>query len=137
METSSIINTKRIQYIAVSVSLLILFFVIELIRRKKIREDYSLIWFVFGIIFVVFSLWRNGLDIVSRILGIAYPPAAIFLILLMAVFALLIHYSIIITRLSESNKILAQAIGIIELELRRLKKERPVGDESSKNPGSS
>jgi len=132
MPIDSIINTKRIQYIAIIGSLFLLIFILELIRRKKIQEDYSLLWLFFGFIFFIFSLWRNGLDVVSRILGIAYPPAAIFLILLMAVFALLIHYSIIITRLSENNKTLAQAIGILELELRQLKKIKHIGDEYSK-----
>jgi len=120
MDSGSIINVRRIQYIAIFVSLLLFIFIIELIRRKKIREDYSIIWLFFGAVFIVFSIWRNGLDVVSHLLGIAYPPAAIFLILLVAVFALLIHFSIIITGLSEKNRTLAQAIGILELELRQL-----------------
>jgi len=133
MDTSLIVNVKRIQYIAVFVSSLLLIFIVELIRRKKIREDYSLVWLAFSVVFVVFSIWRNGLDVVSRLLGIAYPPAAIFLILLVAVFALLMHYSIIITGLSEKNRILAQAIGILELELRQLKKNNRVANKNIKN----
>ena len=57
----------------------------------------------------------------ARLVGIAYAPAALFLILLLAVFLILIEFSIIISKLAERNKNLAQEIGILKEELEKLK----------------
>jgi len=114
------IEPSRIQVLAIIGSILFLAFIIELIRKKKIRDAYGLLWVLFGVVFIVISVWRQGLEILSRLLGIYYTPAAFLLILIMAVILILIQYSLVISRLSENNKTLAQQIGIINLELKEL-----------------
>lgn len=114
------IEPSRIQVLAIIGSILFLAFIIELIRKKKIRDAYGLLWVLFGVVFIVISVWRQGLEILSRLLGIYYTPAAFLLILIMAVILILIQYSLVISRLSENNKALAQQVGIINLELKEL-----------------
>ncbi|MDD3051748.1 MAG: DUF2304 domain-containing protein [Candidatus Cloacimonetes bacterium] len=111
------VDTSRIQYIAIVISILFFLFIIELIREKKLKEQYSLLWLFSSILFIVFSIWRGGLHSISRLLGIAYPPAAFFLIFFMAVFLILIQFSVIISKLSEENKKLAQEIGLLKKEM--------------------
>ncbi|MDP8200612.1 MAG: DUF2304 family protein [Candidatus Tenebribacter burtonii] len=41
----SVINTNRLQYVAIFLSILLFVFIFELTRKKKIREVYSLLWF--------------------------------------------------------------------------------------------
>jgi hypothetical protein len=77
----------------------------------------------FSLVFIVLSIWRGGLDYFSSLLGIAYPPAAIFIILLMAVFLILIQFSVIISQLSNKNKTLAQDLALLKFEFGKLKKE--------------
>ena len=72
-------------------------------------------------VFVFFSIWRQGLEFFAGLMGIAYPPAALFLILLLAVFLILIEFSVNISRLSEQNKILAQELALLRNELQQLK----------------
>lgn len=113
----------KVQYFAVTASICIILFVLELIRRKKIKEEYSLLWLFLGIVFLIFSIWREGLDYFSKLIGIYYPPATLFLLLLVGVFAILIHFSIVISKLTEKNKLLTQELGIYKMELDLIKKE--------------
>ena len=114
---------NRIQYIAIIFSIVLLIFIFELIRRKKIREQYSLLWLFFSIIFVVLSIWREGLDAFAKLVGIDYAPSALFLLLVLAIFLILIQFSIIISRLSEENKKLSQESGLLKLEIDEIKKK--------------
>ncbi len=107
-------NNNTIQYIAIAGSLLFLFFIFNLVRKKKMREEYSLLWIFLGVIFLGLSLWREGLESISALLGIAYPPAALFLILLLVVFLILIQFSIVVTRLSDNVKQLTQELALLK-----------------------
>ena len=115
------INPARVQYLAVAGSLLFLALVVELVRKKKIREEYSLLWIFFGAVFLGVSLWRHGLDLLSRLLGIYYAPMAFLLLLMMAVFLILIQFSVVISRLKDENKKLVQRLALLELERKRPK----------------
>jgi hypothetical protein len=115
-------DISQIQIVAITVSLLLFLFIMYLIRSQRLKEEYSLLWIFFSVIFIVFSFWRNGLDYISDFLGVAYPPAALFMILLMAIFLILIEFSIIISKLSNKNKTLAQEIGLMKYEIEKLKK---------------
>jgi hypothetical protein len=118
-----VVNTDRIQYIAIAGSIGLLLLILELIRRKKLKEEYSLLWLFFGLVFLFFSVFREALDRLSNLTGIAYSPAALFLILLMAVFFILIQFSVIISRLSEHNKKLGQEVGILKSEMKQLREK--------------
>lgn len=113
------INTDKIQYFAIAGSIILLFFIIELIRRKKIKEQYSLLWLFFGAGFIVLSIWRDGIEEIAALVGIAYAPAAFLLILVMAIFLILIEFSIIISKLSDNVKVLVQEIGLIKEKMKK------------------
>jgi hypothetical protein len=83
-----------------------------------------LLWLFSSAVFIFFSIFRDLLEYFAALVGIAYPPAALFLILLLAVFLILIEFSIIISKLSDQNKDLAQEIGILKMEVEKLKKNK-------------
>lgn len=120
---TQLFTIPKIQGFAIASSVLLLFFLIYLIRRKRIKEEYSLLWLFFGIIFIVFSAWRSGLDYIAKIIGIAYPPAAMMLLFMLAFFFILIEFSTILSRLSDRNKNLTQEIGLLKMELNKIKKQ--------------
>ena len=113
------VNTDKIQYFAIAGSIILLFFIIELIRRKKIKEQYSLLWLFFCVGFIVLSIWRDGIEEIAILVGIAYAPAAFLLILVMAIFLILIQFSVIISKLSENVKVLVQEIGLMKDKLKK------------------
>ena len=125
-ETTSTIgsNIQTTQYIAIAVSVALFLYILYLVRKKRIKEEYSLLWLFSSIVFIFFSIFRNLLEEFAALVGIAYPPAALFLILLLAVFLILIEFSVIISKLSEQTKNLAQEIGILKMEIEKLKKKK-------------
>ena len=117
------VDTSRIQYVAIAGSILLLLFIFELARKGRKRIQYSDLWFCVGGLFLTFSIWRDGLDTIARLLGVAYPPAALFLVLIIGVIGILIHFSVVVSRLSERTRTLVQEMGVLSLEIRRLKKK--------------
>jgi hypothetical protein len=115
------IEIWRIQIVAIIFSLLVMMFIFELIRRKKLREKYSLIWFGAGMVMILFSVWRDLLDRVAHWLGVGYAPALLFLVALFFGMVLMIHFSVVISELTEKNKTLAQDIALLKAELRKKK----------------
>lgn len=111
----------RIQLVAIAVSVGMMLFVFELIRRKKLREKYSLIWFAAGIVMIILSVWRGLLDRVAYLLGVGYAPALLFMVALGFGALLMIHFSVVISELTEKNKTLAQEIALLKQELKKNK----------------
>ena len=125
-EISSIGSSIQMtQYIAIAVSISLFLYILYLVRKKKIKEEYSLLWLLSSIVFIVFSIWRDGLEYFAKLIGIAYPPAALFLILLLAIFLILIEFSINISKLSENNKILAQELALLRNEIEASEAGKP------------
>ena len=114
---------NRIQIIAIAGSISLLIFIIVLIRQHRLKEEYSLLWLFFTIVFIVFSFWRNGLEWISDVIGIAYPPAALFLILIMALFVIMIEFSIIISKQSHWIKTMGQEMALMKQEIKELKSQ--------------
>lgn len=70
--------------------------------------------------FLALSLWKDGLEWIASLIGISYAPAALFLILIMSIFGMLVEFSLIISKQSEWIKQSAQEIGLLKLELEKL-----------------
>jgi hypothetical protein len=99
-------------------SVALLAVIIELIRSRRLRERYALLWLVTGLVLLVLSLWRDGLNTIAGWAGVTgYPPAVLFALGLLFVIVVLLHYSTVISRLSDQNTILAQRIALLEAEL--------------------
>lgn len=103
--------------LAVGASLIALLFVLELVRRRRLREEYSLLWLGTAVVMVILSLWRDLLHGLSSIVGIAYPPNLLFLVALLFVLFILLYFSIIITKLTQENKEIAQQVALLRYEL--------------------
>lgn len=107
----------KIQIISIVASLSIFFIVVNLVRRRRLKTEYSLIWIMVSVTFIVFSFWRDGIDWLAKLFGIAYAPSVLFIILLVGIILLLIEFSIIISKQSERIKVLVQEIGLLRLEI--------------------
>lgn len=117
------IDTNIIQYISVLGSVVFIGLIVMLIRNKRIKEEFSILWLFFGIVFLFLSIWRGSLEIIAGILGIAYAPAAIFLILIIAIISILIHLSLITSRLTDQAKVMIQELGLLKMEIDTMKKK--------------
>lgn len=119
-----------VQVVAAIVTVLLLGLVLELVRRRRLVERYALIWIFAALAMVVLAVWRGGLDWVGDRIGVADPVNGIFLIAFAVVFALLLNFSVAVSRLSEETKILAQTVSRLDAELRALRGEGARGNGS-------
>ena len=100
-------------------SFALLVVVFELIRSRRLRERYALLWLLTGVVLLGLSLWRDGLNTIAGWFGVrGYPPAVLFAVGLMFVILVLLHYSTVISRLSDQNTILAQRLALLEQHVR-------------------
>ncbi|HQA67764.1 MAG TPA: DUF2304 domain-containing protein [Aggregatilineales bacterium] len=117
-------NISRPEIVMLVVPVALLVYVLEQVRRRRLREDYSLLWLAtLGVMFVL-SLFRNTLlEEVARFMGIAYPPAAMFVIGFGLLLLVMLQFSIIITRLTEQNRQAAQQIALLNTRLSELEQQ--------------
>lgn len=111
---------QRVEVVAVLGSLALLGLVVELVRRRKLGEGYSLLWLLTSIVLLVLSLWRGLLDILADLAGIFYPPTALFVVGFGFVLFILLQFSVVVSRLSGENKDLVQQLAIMDWRLRQL-----------------
>jgi len=107
----------RIEIFAIIGCLFLCFLILELIRKKKLMEKYALLWFASAIFLTTFAVWRNLLEKLAALLGVYYAPSALFLIVLFCGLVLVLHFTIVISRLSEQNKTLAQTVALLKQQV--------------------
>jgi len=107
-------------YILASIAAIVMLGVIfELIRRRHLRERYALIWVVTGFVLLALAIWRQGLNTLAGWAGVkTYPPSIFFAALLFFMLVLVLHFSIVLSRLSDQNVTLAQKLGLLETRVR-------------------
>jgi hypothetical protein len=115
----------RLTFVAALAVVLVLGVIVELIRRHRLQERYALLWIVTGGVMLVLAIWRRGLDAFSDLIGVAYPPSALFMVAGLFVFVVLLHFSTVLSRLSEQNKTLAQRLALLEEKQRSKDEKRP------------
>src|SRR5439155_27245274 len=100
-------------------SVLLILVVLELIRSRRLRERYALLWLATGVVLLVLSIWRSGLNTIANWFGVTgYPPAVLFAVAVLFILLVLLDYSTVISKLSDQNTVLAQRIGLLESRLR-------------------
>jgi hypothetical protein len=105
----------RISIAASIASILLILIVFELIRSRRLRERYALLWLATGVALLVLSIWRGGLNTIAGWVGVStYPPAVLFAVATVFILAVLLHYSTVISRLSDQSTILAQRVALLE-----------------------
>ncbi|MGZ4256151.1 MAG: DUF2304 domain-containing protein [Gaiellaceae bacterium] len=110
----------RISIAAAAAAVILLLVILELIRSRRLQERYALLWLLTGIVILVFAVWRGLLSRVSDLVGISYPPSALFIMAAFFVLLVLLHYSTVISKLSDQNRILAQRLGLLEHQLEEI-----------------
>ena len=116
----------RVSIIASIASLLLLLVVFELIRSRRLRERYALLWLLTGVVLLVLSAWRDGLNTIAGWFGVTgYPPAVLFAVGTLFILVVLLHYSTVISKLSDQNVILAQRIALLEARLAETRPRSP------------
>ena len=119
---------SQIQWVSIGGSLVLLLVVFELIRKGKLAEEYSLLWIATGAVLLVLSLWRGILHFFAKMVGVYYPPSALFLVGFGFMLLLILHFSIVLSRLTRNNRTLAQTVALLERKLEEREEEKGQGE---------
>lgn len=103
-----------IYFLAIIGSILFSIFILLLVRNNKLDEKYSILWIIFSIVIIIFSLNKNILEYISNLLDIYYAPATLFLIGFAFLVVFIIHLSIVVTKQNKSIIKLTQKLAILE-----------------------
>jgi hypothetical protein len=121
------VTPLRVSLVGVVASVLLLLVVLELIRGRRLKERYALLWLATGAVLLVLSAWRGGLNTIAGWLGVeTYPPAVLFAVTTLFVLLVLLHYSTVLSKLTDQNVELAQRIALLEERLGRSASEQRV-----------
>ena len=110
----------RIQLISIVLAVGLFAMVFELVRRRRLMERYALLWLLSAVTLLVLSVWRDLLEVFAGAVGVAYAPSALFLVALGFGLLLLLHFSLVISRLTDQTKVLAQRVGMLQQEIDEL-----------------
>ena len=112
---------NRQTLVGLVVTLGILLGVLELVRRRRLREEYSLLWLLTAVALTVLNLWSAPLDWFAELTGI-FRPTVLFVIAVGFFLLILLYYSTVLTRLADQNKDLAQEIALLRHEIEQLRR---------------
>jgi hypothetical protein len=113
--------TDVVQLVSIVVSAGLLVTIIELVRRRRLSEEYSLIWIVCAVALFALSLWRNLLDLAASALGVHYPPAVLLLVLTFFVVIVSLYFSVVVSRHRQDIEKLVEEVALLDEQVRRLR----------------
>jgi hypothetical protein len=112
----------RAQVVAVVGCILLFVFVLELVRRRRLKEEYSILWMAVSLGTAVLAAWGGLLLGITRLVGAYSANSVIFFFGLLFLLAVVLHLTVKVSGLSEQNKDLAQQLALLE---RRLEERTP------------
>ena len=110
-------DVSRLQILAILVTAGLFILVFELVRQRRLLERYALLWLFASAVLLALSIWRGALEELASAVGIFYAPSALFGVAFGFVLVLLLHFSLVISRLADQNKVLAQRLGLLQQRL--------------------
>lgn len=113
-----------IQIISIAVSVLIIVFILSLIRQRRLREEYSMMWLLGSLVLILFSVWRGLLDIIADFVGVVYAPAILLLIGIFFGVLMFLHFTVVLSKQADENKSLAQEVALLRNRIEELERGR-------------
>lgn len=103
--------------VALALSTGILVFVLWLVRERRLREKYAILWLCTSVFIIFLTVSRRVLEVAALSVGILYPPSLLFLVGVLFLLLVTIGHSVALSRLSESNHHLAQQVALLRKKL--------------------
>ena len=107
----------RQKIICILIAATIFIVIIELVRRRKLREEYSWIWFLTGVIVILLTLIPALLSIISKFFGAGMPVLTLFFFAIIFLMMLCLQFSVEISNLANQIKNLTQELTILKAEI--------------------
>lgn len=114
------------QIVALAGGLITLWLMVELLRRRHLREKYAILWLGVGVAVAVLGAWPPILDRVAGWLGVIDPPNLLFFLAILVLLIVTVHLSWEVSRLEDETRTLAEEIAFLRAE--REHPDRPSDD---------
>ncbi|MBI5847475.1 MAG: DUF2304 domain-containing protein [Nitrospirae bacterium] len=108
--------TTQLKILAAVIGVTLFLYIIELVRRKRLREEYAWLWMLTGLMIVVLSVWYDLLVFLGRLLGGILPSALLFFFGLLALLLICLHLSIKLSTLTDQVKRLSQELALTRVQ---------------------
>jgi hypothetical protein len=123
----------NVAVIGIAAGLMIIIINLELLRRRALKERYALLWLVLAVILIILSVWSGLLQKIADLLNVYYPPSIIFGLSFLFVFAIMIHFSAVLSRQSKGYSRIIQRLAILEEKIQSLSEEETGEDDQRKD----
>lgn len=110
-------ETESTRVVGLLVSAAFLLAVLHLVRRGRLREEYTPIWIVVALGIMTLSVWFDGLRAITRAVGAWAPSSTLFFFGELFLLVLCLNYAVRLSSLTLHVKLLAQEIAILRTEL--------------------
>ena len=97
---------------------LILIVVVELLRRRHLRERHAIWWIIAGILALIVGIFPATLVWASELVGVEVPTNLVFFVSIAILFLVCLQHSSELSKLESKTRTLAERVAIIELQLR-------------------
>lgn len=98
--------------LAIGVSLVLLLVVLELVRRRRLKEEYALLWLVTAVTLLVLAAWDGLLAAITSAIGAVLASSTLFFAGLVFALLMLLHFSVRVSTLERRMTAVIQEIGI-------------------------
>jgi len=116
-------NSSR-PVLLIAAAVVVLFLVLELLRRRQLREKYAALWLFVSALIMFFAIWPTAFGALSRFLGFGLPVNLAFAGALVVLLLVSMQLSLEAGRREDETQRLAEEIALLKIELERID-ERP------------
>lgn len=120
--------TPRQQIFALVASIALLVFIVEMVRRRRLREEYSWLWIAVGVAVFVLSVWFGLLQWLTHLIGAVVPVSTLFVFGILFLIVINIYFSIKISTLTTQVKNLAQRLAILDHYVQEMRQDEGEGN---------
>lgn len=108
--------------LSIILSLTLLLVIFELVRRRKLKEKYAILWIFTGLGILILAVFNNLLSGMAHLFGIKLPINVVYFFGIFFIIIINLHFSMVISALYEQNKKIAQKLALLEIKIKNIKK---------------
>jgi hypothetical protein len=108
-----------------------LLFILRLVRQRKLRGKYALLWVGVGLLLFAFAVWPDVIIPIADWVGVEYEPAVVFGAAIAFLFLMVVHFSFELSRSEERTRVLAEEVALLRA---RMDEQDPPADRTPTAP---
>ena len=104
---------------AIIFSIILILFILNLVRKNKLDEKYSILWLFLAVLILIVSIFPSIIETISKWFDVYYPPSLLLLISIIIIGAYIIHITLVITKQNKMIIKLAQELALLREDIKR------------------